>query len=735
MQIKHTPLVLSLLLFICNLQLQAQLNDYDYHLNLAKQSFNAQRYDEALLAIIEADYSRGANRAECGRLMNEILERKTQQALQNNGPLLPLDHYLKSGTDPKAKQKIELFVNKLTARLLTSLYVRGYGEQQLALARYVCAITNNQNIPAFELRSEWLTAKSSYMGFGNPMKLYNSNQFRAQFQPGPYPIVFYAGNDRIRAIDFQYNSRYVDNEVPEDLRSVQQIQHLSFSPSWGNLLVCENTGNVKIHHVQNQSTPTSTVPTQGKVNWASFLSDNNLVATTENHPGQIDFYRLNEDEVWAFQKSINLPSDAANPLRVVVGSAQFLAWGKDSIAHVFNEEGIETTLLPLAAPILNGTLTKDGSKIALQLKPGSVYVFDKTGLLKDSLTTFSPLTRFSGLTFSPDGRYLLAGSLGELYAWDLSIAAQNRYPFITWRKYSQRWIGNIVFSTNGKKLFWLDESGAYFWTNFENPDFNFYKEIQPLSFRSKMASGFMEESDCFCTNDISILSECSKWFKGKVQSNGIYTTAGKLHLLYANFFAERAVLASPTRQNSAWAAEMRISIRQIDGYFLGTYFPEIPPPTQDFMIIDSIYVAKEEDNYAELMTQLNAAKQKGILNDSIRQDIASSFLSLAWRRIYKQDYPGAVIAAEKGLQIDPSLNWGLSRLALAYLLKGDWSKAEKIYTTWQHVRWEKSGNWDLMRYTFFNEYFAEELRILEIHNFKHPDFAKLRHLLHLAEKD
>ena len=108
---------------------------------------------------------------------------------------------------------------------------------------------------------------------------------------------------------------------------------------------------------------------------------------------------------------------------------------------------------------------------------------------------------------------------------------------------------------------------------------------------------------------------------------------------------------------------------------------------------------------------------------------------LAWFRLYKRDYQGAIVAAQQGQKTDPTIAWGVSHLALAYLLNGEWPKAEKIYSQWQHVRWENSGSGNLRTYAFLSEYFAEDLRILEMHNFKHPDFAKLRQLLGLGKND
>lgn len=735
MQVKRNLLLLSLFLVLCCVSLHAQLNDYTYRLNLAQQALKAQRYDEALLTIMQAEYSTGANRVACQRLAREILELKAKYWLQNNGPLLPLEHYLKPPADLKAKEEVELFANKLTARLLSSLYVQGYGEKQLALAKYVCAITKNRNVPAFELRSRWLASKSSYIGLHNPIKLKDHNQFHAQFQPGPYPIVFYAVKDKVRAIDFKNAFRDDTSSVPKDLRSAPQIQHLSFS-SWGKLLVVDRTNTVKMYTIEQLEEPGIVVPTKGKVDWASFLSEKTYITNTQDHPGQVDFYHLNSADTWTFQKSITLSSKPSDPIRLVVKSDHFLAWGKDHIAQVFNEAGIEINRVHLSVPILNATLSNDGAKIALQLKAGSVYLFDNKGMLQDSLKTFSSTSIFSGLAFSPDGRFLVAGTTGEVLAWDLYNSVQSPYPFTTWpgqEEYDT--MGNIVFSPNGKKLFWLDESGTFYWTDFVTPDLDFSKEILALPFKSILANGFMEENDCFCTQDNSILRECAKWFKDKARSNNLHTMNGKFNLLHANFLAERAIQASPTRKNSALAAEIRQGIANIDNYFSGRYFPGPPPPVRDNLILDSIYVAREPDNYSELIESLTTAKQKGELNATTRQSIAISFFYLAWRRLYKKDYQGAIIAAQKGQQIDPTIAWGVSHLALAYLLNGEWPKAEKIYSQWQHVRWENSGSGNPIKYAFLSEYFAEDLRILEMHNFKHPDFAKLRQLLGLGKND
>lgn len=734
MQVKRNLLLLSLFLGLCCASLHAQLNDYTYRLNLAQQALKAQRYDEALLTIMQAEYSTGSNRVACQHFAREILELKAKYWLQNNGPLLPLEHYLKPPADQKAKRDIELFAEKLIERWY-NMNVHAYGAEPLALAKYICEITNNQNVPALELRSNWLASNSKfgYIGYHNPMKLHNSNQFRAQFQPGPYPIVFYAVKDEVKAFDFQYSRRENPNDVPKDLRAGKQIQHLSFS-SWGNLLVCENTDTVKIYNTEHPDDSAIFVHTKEKVNWGSFLSENIFITTNESHPGKIDFYRLNAANTWTFQRSITPSSNASDLLRLVVGSELFLAW-IGGTAQLFNADGIQTAQMSLSSPILNGTVSKDGSKIALQIKSGSVYLFDNNGKFQDSLKTFSSTTILSGLAFSPDRRYLAAGTIEEVYAWDISHALQNPYPFVTWRGSSDDKTGNIVFSSNGKKIFWLNEHGTYHWANFENPDFNFSKEIQTLPFKSLIASGFMDESDCFCTNDVSILSECAKWFKSKIHSNNRHSINGKFYLLHANLFSERAIQVSPTRKNSALAAEIRQGIANIDNYFSGRYFPGPPPPVRDNLILDSIYVAREPDNYSELIESLTTAKQKGELNATTRQSIAISFFYLAWRRIYKKDYQGAIVAAQKGQQIDPTIAWGVSHLALAYLLNGEWPKAKKIYSQWQHVRWENSGSGNLIKYAFLSEYFAEDLRILEMHNFKHPDFAKLRQLLGLGKND
>lgn len=735
MQVKRILLLLCLFLELCSETLHAQLNDYKYRLDLAKQALKEQRYNEALLAIIEAEYTIGADRAECQRFIGEVFTLKTKEIKNRKGTFIPLEHFINGVADRKTRQITDLYANTLVLRARNS-YSGFAGIEHLALAKFACAITNNQNISAYELRSDLLSQKLGYVGVDNEINFNNGQNNYALFNPYSPNVIFYAMNDRVRAINFPNVFREDTNLVRRDLRITQQIQHLSFSPN-GYLLVCEKTGAAKVYNVNNSKTPVSTVPSKGKIIWGAFLSEYTLIAIDETTPGKIDFYRVNiANGAWSYQKSITPVLDTSTNLGIIAGDNQFLVWSRDSIASIINWEGIETARIKAPAPILNATLMKDGSKIALYFKRGSIHLFDKKGSIQDSLKTLAPLADFKCITFSPDGRYLSAGAEGEVYAWNIPIATQNRYPFVTWSIRIGWDIGNIQFSPDGKRLFWLDESGRFSFTDFKEPVFDFQTEVQSMPFQNKILSGFWEEDDCFLMEDKAMLEDCTQWFRSKFKSHSDkeFTISHKLELLYAKFFAEKALIASPSRQNSRRAAEIRESIHQIDGYFLGHYFPSIPPPTQELMREYYIGTDVEEDNYSKLIDKLKLARHKG-MDASTREELSSYFLDLAWKQLIKQDFKGAIVAAKKGLQIDPHQRWGLSNLALAYLLDGDWPKAEKIYTKWQYARWEKSGYGDLEQYVFFNEYFAQDLRTLESANIKHPDFAKLRQLLGLGKND
>lgn len=62
--------------------------------------------------------------------------------------------------------------------------------------------------------------------------------------------------------------------------------------------------------------------------------------------------------------------------------------------------------------------------------------------------------------------------------------------------------------------------------------------------------------------------------------------------------------------------------------------------------------------------------------DSVR---ATAYGALSWALLFEQKYAEAQAAAEKGLDFDPTQNWIRTNLGHAYLFRGDWENATKIY--------------------------------------------------------
>ncbi len=60
-------------------------------------------------------------------------------------------------------------------------------------------------------------------------------------------------------------------------------------------------------------------------------------------------------------------------------------------------------------------------------------------------------------------------------------------------------------------------------------------------------------------------------------------------------------------------------------------------------------------------------------------DLARTCGNLSWFYLFAYKYPESAAAAEKGLSLDPALNWMRTNLGHSHLLRGDWEKAKTVY--------------------------------------------------------
>lgn len=65
--------------------------------------------------------------------------------------------------------------------------------------------------------------------------------------------------------------------------------------------------------------------------------------------------------------------------------------------------------------------------------------------------------------------------------------------------------------------------------------------------------------------------------------------------------------------------------------------------------------------------------------------LASSYGSLAFYKIFARDNAGAIVAAKRGLELNPDATWIYTNLALANLLLGNYPEAEKLYLSYKDV--------------------------------------------------
>ncbi|HWB63549.1 MAG TPA: hypothetical protein VG603_08585, partial [Chitinophagales bacterium] len=111
--------------------------------------------------------------------------------------------------------------------------------------------------------------------------------------------------------------------------------------------------------------------------------------------------------------------------------------------------------------------------------------------------------------------------------------------------------------------------------------------------------------------------------------------------------------------------------------------------------------------------------------DAIASYESAEYNTLAWRQLFAKDYDGAVNACFAGRKIDPHNDVIYTNLALAYLFKGDYKKAEGVYLNYRNKNYYYSDK-------PFKKGFLEDLKTFEDAGYikaNDPEIVKIKQLL------
>lgn len=135
--------------------------------------------------------------------------------------------------------------------------------------------------------------------------------------------------------------------------------------------------------------------------------------------------------------------------------------------------------------------------------------------------------------------------------------------------------------------------------------------------------------------------------------------------------------------------------------------------------------------HSKWVLEMQGLMLKHAADTAVMKEIASAFANNAWDQLTTGHYTEAVNMVQLGLKAAPKVTWGITNLALGYLLQGDWKQAKKLYRKWKNVPWNTSGSGNTRPAgTTFNVVFLQDLDELEKnYHITHPDFTKARALL------
>jgi hypothetical protein len=117
-------------------------------------------------------------------------------------------------------------------------------------------------------------------------------------------------------------------------------------------------------------------------------------------------------------------------------------------------------------------------------------------------------------------------------------------------------------------------------------------------------------------------------------------------------------------------------------------------------------------------------------NSDFKENLSTNYGSLSFNQLFLDDFEGAIKSATAGLQLSPlKNNWIYTNLALGYLLSGNFSKAEPIYSDLKDEPYDNKTKW-------FKTAFLQDFKDLEdagifkwLNQKTIDDIAKIREML------
>lgn len=145
-------------------------------------------------------------------------------------------------------------------------------------------------------------------------------------------------------------------------------------------------------------------------------------------------------------------------------------------------------------------------------------------------------------------------------------------------------------------------------------------------------------------------------------------------------------------------------------------------------LTEAVMGAQSEDDYLKIAGDLlrsENVKAYEKIQERIKKDStnASLYFSLSYYALFAKDYPAAIAAAQKTLQLDPKSIKVETNLALGYLLNNEYAKAEKIYKKWKGKKFDAADEENA------NAIFLKDIAELEEVGITHKDFEKVKKLM------
>lgn len=122
----------------------------------------------------------------------------------------------------------------------------------------------------------------------------------------------------------------------------------------------------------------------------------------------------------------------------------------------------------------------------------------------------------------------------------------------------------------------------------------------------------------------------------------------------------------------------------------------------------------------DVLTALQRMHKTYPTDPAIRTDLARAYGNLSWYSLFIREHQGALIAAKKGLEIDPNEVWIRSNEVLALVYLDRQAEAEKIYLAYRDQPFDESYYW--------REVFLKDMYEMERAGLGHSGFRAARRI-------